>query len=583
MDEVQIEIKDEFIHQDEELQTKKKSIASSSKGKTNVLLNEEVHIENESIDQGFILPLTDQENTLVQSETIELNTDLKTEVKQENFWEFDYPFVAKSELTNMKTEVKTEVKEEPFEKFEAREQGGIDFITSKDFDHSLNESEFPTQKNEMTIEFKTEVKIEVKEEPFEKFESREQDRIDLITSKDFDQNVNKSEFPTQKTDFAIKRKFREEPNKSNVPLKKFKQDCNQSNHYAKSERVVKKTDLNTEKQKFCPDFVKRTCIDEHIRYRNKLQCSLCPSSFEATVDLKRHFSSTHEEAKNQYECQFCPETFVKKMEAYKHLQSIHAITKFYQNFIKHMNNENEEDNQSKSASYYHECSVCSKVFVYACELKSHYSRNHTFKCQFCSEFFSAPFLHLNSVHAISRSACPGLVKNVDLTKHLNSDKLVRHYAKIHEFDKPITAHDRKSKKKHISSVHSYKCQFCTTKFQKKEDMNQHEKIMHSLQCRFCLKRFAKKEDIDYHVNFVHTSKCRFCPSKFETKDDMNEHISLVHSFNCQSCTAKFQTSKDLRQHETLMHKFQCQFCPKKFAKKKHMDDHATFIHQNMSC
>ena len=86
MDEV--EIKDEFIHQDEDLQTKKKSIASSSKGKTNVL-KEEVHIENESIDQGFILPLTDQENTLVKSETIEMKTDLKTEIKQENFGEFE--------------------------------------------------------------------------------------------------------------------------------------------------------------------------------------------------------------------------------------------------------------------------------------------------------------------------------------------------------------------------------------------------------------------------------------------------------------------------------------------------------------
>ena len=95
MDEVQIEIKDELIHQDEELQTKKKSIDSSSKENTNIL-NEEMHIKNEPINQGFILPLTNQENTL-----------------------------AKSGLINMKTEVKTEIKEEPFEKFEAREQGGI--------------------------------------------------------------------------------------------------------------------------------------------------------------------------------------------------------------------------------------------------------------------------------------------------------------------------------------------------------------------------------------------------------------------------------------------------------------------------
>ena len=59
MDEVKIEIKDEFIHRDEDLQTKKKSIAASSKEITNVL-NEEVHIKNEPIDHGFIFPSTDR-------------------------------------------------------------------------------------------------------------------------------------------------------------------------------------------------------------------------------------------------------------------------------------------------------------------------------------------------------------------------------------------------------------------------------------------------------------------------------------------------------------------------------------------
>ena len=99
MDKVQIEIKDELIHKDEELQTKKKCIATSSIEKTNIL-NEKVHNRNVPIDQGIILPLTDQENTSVKSETI-------------------------------KTELKTEVKKENFREFEAREQVGIDLITNK--------------------------------------------------------------------------------------------------------------------------------------------------------------------------------------------------------------------------------------------------------------------------------------------------------------------------------------------------------------------------------------------------------------------------------------------------------------------
>ena len=150
-----------------------------------------MHIKNEPINQGFLLPLTDQENTLVKSETIEMKTDLKINVKQENFREFEareqvgidlitrkdfnYPSV-KSEIIDMKTEVKTEIKEEPFKKFEAREQGGIDFITSKDFDTSFNKPEFPTQN------VKRKVKTEVKKDPYGKFEAKEQDGIDFVTT-----------------------------------------------------------------------------------------------------------------------------------------------------------------------------------------------------------------------------------------------------------------------------------------------------------------------------------------------------------------------------------------------------------------
>ena len=90
--------------------------------------------------------------------------------------DFEHPFV-KSESSEMKTEVKTEVKVEPFEKFESREQDGIDLITTKKFDR-------PFVKCEST-EMKTEIKNEVKEEPFQDFESREQMGIDFITSEEF--------------------------------------------------------------------------------------------------------------------------------------------------------------------------------------------------------------------------------------------------------------------------------------------------------------------------------------------------------------------------------------------------------------
>ena len=101
MDEVQIEIKDELIHQDEELQTKKKPIVTSLIVNRNIL-NEEVHMKNEPIDQGIILPSTEQGNTSVKYETIEMKTNLRTEVEQESFGEFEAHEQVKNDLITSK-------------------------------------------------------------------------------------------------------------------------------------------------------------------------------------------------------------------------------------------------------------------------------------------------------------------------------------------------------------------------------------------------------------------------------------------------------------------------------------------------
>ena len=77
----------------------------------------------------------------------------------------------KSEAISIKTDLKTEVKEEKFRDFEAHEQVGIDLITSKDF-------ETPIVKSELFY-MKKEVKTEVKQEPLETFEAREQGGIDF--------------------------------------------------------------------------------------------------------------------------------------------------------------------------------------------------------------------------------------------------------------------------------------------------------------------------------------------------------------------------------------------------------------------
>ena len=95
---------------------------------------------------------------------------VETEVKEEKFEDDS----TKSEAFLIKTEFKVEVKEEAYEEFNANEQIGMDFITSKDFDTSIQSS--------VKTEVKTGVKAEVKEEAYEEFNANEQIGVDFITS-----------------------------------------------------------------------------------------------------------------------------------------------------------------------------------------------------------------------------------------------------------------------------------------------------------------------------------------------------------------------------------------------------------------
>jgi len=153
------------------------------------------------------------------------------------------------------------------------------FNEPENLDHPLTESEL----------IKSEFKTEVNEEPFEKFESREQGGIAFMTSKDFDQNVSESEFPTRKTDFALKHKIKEEPNESNMPLKKFKQDYNQSNHYAKSKTIEKKTNLKMASVKDNTHSIS----DLNKDFSTVFNCSVCLEVFGERNDLKKHSVKIH--------------------------------------------------------------------------------------------------------------------------------------------------------------------------------------------------------------------------------------------------------------------------------------------------
>ena len=171
--------------------------------------------------------------------------------------------------------------------------------------------------------------------------------------------------------------------------------------------VHETSNQSNDKCTFCLEFVEKSYMKEHLLTLHSAKCPYCSKKFREVKYMNVHVAkvhpskietSTHQEAKKQYQCQLCSEIFLKKVEAYRHLKSKHAVIKHLNKHLnienednkqskttimkhlnKHLNSENEENKQSETASSTHKsskCSVCLKVFVYASELQSHFSRYH---------------------------------------------------------------------------------------------------------------------------------------------------------------------------------------------------------------
>ena len=140
-----------------------------------------------------------------------------------------------------------------------------------------------------------------------------------------------------------------------LPLKKFKQDSNQSNHHAKSKTIEKKSNLKMASVK---DNVNSTS-DLNKGFSTVFKCSVCLEVFVGRYDLKYHLVKFH-----GVKCKFCPE-FVKSTDMDEHIALLHTI----------------------------KCHFCPKHFEEGSEMNAHVTSVHAIECQFCA----AKFLTLNDM------------------------------------------------------------------------------------------------------------------------------------------------------------------------------------------
>ena len=624
----------------------------------------------------------------------------ETEIKPEIIFSLseeggiDHP-LAKSEL--IKSEVKTEVKEEPFEKFEAREQGGIDFITSTNFEDLVlpshvqendnvfgdikdENSDIGENKKEKTAEIISETggkdsenfevdseRVLVKKKDGKElntsckftdvdplttsvhegnklhkchlcdFRCSRKDNLDRhilslherkktfscpFCDKSFDgknymkvhiesvhedmchncsicksvfanasslkthvarvheeKQLNKELIQNHTATHFLKsrHKIREEPNESNVPLKKFKQDFNQSNYYPTSKTIDQKiilkmasvkdstnsvSDLNKDfstvvgerngvKCKFCQVLVKSTTIDNHIRLLHTVKCKFCLKRFAIGADMNAHILSVHSQT---IQCEFCPAKFAKGAVMNAHVTSVHAMkcifcpAKFLtkkgmdQHVLTagHTILDLNKPLPVPSATVHVKCKFCHEV-VNSAVMDEHILKVHGVQCKLCQKFFKSAFMdeHILKVHGVQCKFCPAKF----ITK------------------RGMDQHELTTGHRMLDLNKDDKCNLCQ-EFVKDTTMDEHLKSIHAIiKCPYCPKNFANSAILSAqmkmkkHVRLVHAIKCRFCHKKIFTDEYMNVHLSSVHYIKCQSCPAKLLTNKDMDQHElTTGHK-----------------------------
>ena len=193
-------------------------------------------------------------------------------------------------------------------------QDVIDLITIKDFEHPLVKSE--------STEMKTEVKIEVKVEPFKKFESREQDGIDLITRKDFDYPSIKSELTEMKTE--VKNEVKEEPFEDFESCEQMGIDFITSEEFHHTSEELEIED-HTSYSKFDMSICTVQKYTKNKAFKNESMFVINEKPTILSGD-EQVIEIPSRAVEDPYKCSKCPDSFESIAKVSKHIKTVHSIS-----------------------------------------------------------------------------------------------------------------------------------------------------------------------------------------------------------------------------------------------------------------
>lgn len=289
-------------------------------------------------------------------------------------------------------------------------------------------------------------------------------------------------------------------------------------------------DLVFENKEICQDHMDSKHPEKaHLNLR-KFFCIKCDSNFETESAFGTHRRLSMN-LDTLFDCACCDKKFCTWQALKIHLKSgIHA--KPGQKLTK-IKNEKANDKNSKK-----KCRFCKKAFNKSLKLRNHYVKNHNF-CKPCKLQLGSRKemnLHIKEKHpeSVIEFDCKFCEQKFDSKTNLTIHEKNRKSDVL--FNCNICPYSNCLERgffQHLKTKHHF-CTSCKQAFETENLKNEHL-CNRYYSCQFCDSRFSRKEQATAHMKrFKNEIKqCKFCPAKFCQNLGLFNHVTREHSEKVQ--------------------------------------------------